>query len=221
MSFRRPLIIWGATGQAIVLEDFISSLNYQLIALFDNNRRVLSPFLDIDIYYKKNEFESWLIENTKTECEFLVAIGGGGGIDRVAISHYLIEHGLIPGSAIHPESYISKSAVLGVGCQVMTRAVVCSRVKVGDFCLINTSASIDHECQLEKGVHIGPSACLAGAVTVGEYSFIGAGATILPNIHIGKNTVIGAGSVVTKDVPDGVVYLGNPAKSIKCNRTDK
>jgi UDP-2-acetamido-3-amino-2,3-dideoxy-glucuronate N-acetyltransferase len=44
---------------------------------------------------------------------------------------------------------------------------------------------------------------------------IGANATILPGITIGENAMVGAGSVITKDVPAGVVVIGNPAKIVR------
>lgn len=46
-------------------------------------------------------------------------------------------------------------------------------------------------------------------------AWVGAGATILPGIRIGKHAVVGAASVVTKDVPDYAVAVGNPARVIK------
>ena len=52
-------------------------------------------------------------------------------------------------------------------------------------------------------------------VLIKEYAWIGAGATILPGVCIGKHAIVGAGSVVTKDVPDYAVAVGNPAKVIK------
>lgn len=52
-------------------------------------------------------------------------------------------------------------------------------------------------------------------VYIGENTWIGACAVIVPGFHIGKNCVIGAGSVVTKDVPDGVVAVGNPCRVIR------
>ena len=45
--------------------------------------------------------------------------------------------------------------------------------------------------------------------------WIGGNTVILPGVHIGSNTVIGAGSVVTKDIPDWVIAVGNPCKVIR------
>ena len=52
-------------------------------------------------------------------------------------------------------------------------------------------------------------------VYIGENTWIGAGAVIVPGVIIGKNVVIGAGSVVTKDIPDNVVAVGNPCKVLR------
>ena len=52
-------------------------------------------------------------------------------------------------------------------------------------------------------------------VHIGKNCWIGAGAIILPGITIGDNTVIGAGSVVTKDIPSGVVAVGNPCRVLR------
>jgi len=50
----------------------------------------------------------------------------------------------------------------------------------GEGCIINTSASVDHECRLEAGVHVAPGARLAGCVTAGRYATIYMGAVVLP-----------------------------------------
>ena len=52
-------------------------------------------------------------------------------------------------------------------------------------------------------------------VYIGENVWIGAGAIILPGVHIGKNSVIGAGSLVTRDVPENVLAVGNPCRVVK------
>lgn len=52
-------------------------------------------------------------------------------------------------------------------------------------------------------------------VRIGNNCWIGAGALIMPGITIGDNVVIGAGSVVTKDIPSGVVAVGNPCRILR------
>lgn len=52
-------------------------------------------------------------------------------------------------------------------------------------------------------------------VYIGENTWIGGNVVILPGVHIGKNTVIGAGSVVTKDIPDNVIAVGNPCRVLR------
>ena len=58
-----------------------------------------------------------------------------------------------------------------------------------------------------------------GAIEIKDNCFIGLGSIIMPGVTIGPNSVIGAGSVVTKDVPEGTVYAGNPARFI-CRTED-
>ena len=52
-------------------------------------------------------------------------------------------------------------------------------------------------------------------ITVGNNVWIGAGVRVMPGVTIGDNVVIGAGSVVTKDIPDNVIAVGNPCRVIR------
>ncbi len=55
----------------------------------------------------------------------------------------------------------------------------------------------------------------AHPITIGDDVWIGANVTVLPNVKIGNNVIIGAGSVVTKDIPDNVIAVGNPCKILR------
>lgn len=208
---KKKIIFWGGTGQAIMLEEALRN-NYELIALFDNNKFVNSPFNNVPIYYEWNGFLNWFKGNKNLEVFFSVAIGGKNGKSRCKIHNNLKNIGLIPINTIHDTAYVSEDAHIGEGCQILPQTSINPRVRIGECCIINTSASIDHECVLGEGVHIGPGATLAGCIEIGDYSFIGANATILPNIKVGSNVIIGAGSVVTKSIPDDSIAYGNPCK---------
>lgn len=213
----KDIILWGAAGQAIVLEEFLGKLGYRIVALFDNNRAIQSPFESVPLYYEMNGFEGWISEKGHaTDTSYIVTIANQGEV-RLNIHKKLESFGLIPILAVHPTSFIADNASVGDGCQVLADAAICARASVGVASIINTSATIEHECVLGNGVHIATGAKLSGGVEVRDFSFIGTGAIILPRVHIGKRTIIGAGSVVTGNIPDNVVAYGNPAKVIRDN----
>lgn len=58
-----------------------------------------------------------------------------------------------------------------------------------------------------------------GSIMIGDNCFLGNNVIILPGTKIGSNTIVGAGSLVTKDIPDGSVWAGNPARHI-CSLED-
>lgn len=64
-----------------------------------------------------------------------------------------------------------------------------------------------------------PDLELAGEINVGNNVFIGMGALILPSVSIGSNCIVGAYAVVTRNVPDGSIVAGNPARRI-CDTAD-
>ena len=210
------IVIWGATGQAMVLEELLSSTSAKIEVFFENDTNVNSPIEGVPIYYKEAGFNKWLstIENS-SEFYYLAAIGGNNGNARYKICERLKEAGLRPYTAIHPTAFVAKNAILGEGVQILANSNICARVKIGNNCIINTAASIDHECIIGNNVHIGPGAKLAGCVIVEDNVFIGINATILPRIRLGKNVVVGAGAVVLKDVSANIIVVGNPAKMIE------
>ena len=99
---------------------------------------------------------------------------------------------------------------------------------IGDRCRIHSGCFLE-QVTLGQDVFVGPNVvftddphpmcprykdCVGGPV-IGDFTRIGANSTILPGVKIGKNCLIGAGSVVTQDIPDHSVAVGNPAQVIK------
>lgn len=108
-------------------------------------------------------------------------------------------------------------------------------VKVGDNTVINHSGVFLDTNEINIGKHalIGPKFGLYGAIhpfdvearnegiekaktiNIGDGAWLGGKVTVVPGVSIGKHSVIGAGSVVTKDIPDDVVAVGNPCRVIR------
>lgn len=209
----KSIVFWGASGQARVLRECVSHYGFKLVALFDNNADAVSPFINVPIYYGMTGFTDWLSRNEKQDIFFLISIGGDRGKTRYLIHNKLKQH-LRPISVIHPTAFVAANAKISEGCQILANSSVCVNARLGETTIVNTGATVDHECIIGKGVHLAPGVHLAGCIEIGNFTMVGTGAVVLPHIKIGENVMIGAGSVVTRDIPDNVVAFGNPARVI-------
>lgn len=99
----------------------------------------------------------------------------------------------------------------------MSHAILCSRseIKIEDHVMIGSGVKIfDHDfhsLQYEERIKEKDRNVQTKAVLIKEGAFIGAHAIILKGVTIGRHSIIGAGAVVTKDIPDGEIWGGNPA----------
>ena len=212
-------ILWGSAGYAKVLADIIRLNRGNVVALFDNDPEAVSCLANVPLYCGASGFQEWLDRQESLEgIGAVLAIGGARGEDRQQIAQQLRSTGLCLPSLIHPAAAVSESVKHGEGCQILANAVLAADVTMGNVCIVNNSANVDHECQFGSGVHIGPGAVLCGCVTVADNTMIGAGAVVLPRLRIGGGVVVGAGAVVTRDVPDRAVVIGNPAKIMRHSR---
>ncbi|PWD50513.1 O-acetyltransferase [Serinibacter arcticus] len=88
-------------------------------------------------------------------------------------------------------------------------------ITIGDDVLVGPKVGFyTSNHALDLGERIG-GMCTARPITIGDGVWIAGGVTVLPGVSIGDGAVIGAGSVVTKDVPAGVVAVGNPARVLR------
>lgn len=210
---KKPLVFWGGTGQSKVLKEIILD-DYALIAVVDN-QEITNVHGDVELLKGQQGLLDWLELQPKVpKISFAVAIGGHRGRERVALLRNMQSFGLSAITIVHSSAFVSQTAIIGKGSQILANSSVCVNAKVGLGCIINTSASVDHDCILGEGVHIGPGARLAGEISVGDGTFIGTGAVVLPGLNIGSDVIIGAGAVVIKDVVNGAKMVGNPAKQV-------
>lgn len=135
------------------------------------------------------------------------------------------------GTKIWHFCHIQKNAKIGKNCVFGQNVNVANNVTIGNFCKIQNNVSIYEGVTLEDYVFCGPSMVFTNILDpkckypqvgaefyvktlVKEGASIGANATIVCGHTIGKHAMIGAGAVVTKDVPDYALVVGNPGKIV-------
>ena len=133
------------------------------------------------------------------------------------------------GTKIWHFSHIMKDCEIGEKCNIGQNVVISPSVKLGNNVKIQNNVSVYTGVICEDDVFLGPSMVFtnvinprSGVVRRDEYmktivkkgASIGANATIVCGNNIGKYSFIGAGAVVTKEVPDYALMVGNPAKQI-------
>lgn len=203
----QPIIIIGNGGHAKVLTECLLLQNRKIIGFLDKVDSINQygiPYLGDDS--KINTY------NPK-HIQLVNGIGSTSNLKlRKEIFLKFKQMGFEFTTVIHPSSIISTYSLVSEGVQILAGAILQPFSKIGQNSIINTKASIDHDCIIGGHCHIAPGVCISGNVIVKDESHIGTGACIIQNITIGKRAVIGAGSVVLNDISDGKKAYGVPCK---------
>ena len=201
----RILGIVGASGHGSVIADIAKKVGYESVLFFDDD-------------VSKNECGGYPVAGTTNqvigcECDVIVGIGNAEIRERIQKQLERKQKSLV--TLVHPCAVIGEGVDIGAGSVVMAGSVINPGCKIGKGCIVNTCASVDHDCILEDYVHVSVGAHLAGTVTVGHGTWIGIGATVSNNVSIPERCMIGAGAVVIKSLEEPGTYVGLPAKRIK------
>ena len=126
-------------------------------------------------------------------------------------------------------SHVMSSSVIGKNCSIGQNCFVGENVKIGDNVKVQNNVSLFDGVEVESNVFIGPSVVFTNVnkprseyptnkiydqTTVKEGASIGANSTIICGVVIGNYSFIGAGSIITKNVPNYALVVGNPGKII-------
>lgn len=141
-----------------------------------------------------------------------------------------------PGTSIWNQAQVREDARIGAECVIGKNAYVDAGVVIGDRVKVQNNVSLYHGVTVEDGVFIGPHVCFTNdkvpravnrdgslktdadwevrPTLVRFGAAVGANSTILPGVSIGRWAMVGSGSVVTHDVADYELVVGNPARRI-------
>ncbi|MDT5271706.1 MAG: hypothetical protein QOH49_3892 [Acidobacteriota bacterium] len=203
------IYVYGAGGHGKVVADILLSAGVGDVAGFvdDDECRWGSEVLGLPV----RGGGEWL-RREAANAPVAVALGIGENAVRQSVAERCRAWGLELVTPLHPSATVARSARLGAGTVVMAGARINPDAFVGEGVIVNTGAVVEHDTFVGDYAHLSPNAAMGGASRLGSRAHLGLGAVILPGIEVGDGAVIGAGAVVARDVPEGVVAFGVPAR---------
>ncbi|MGH8582041.1 MAG: acetyltransferase [Gammaproteobacteria bacterium] len=208
------IVIIGSSGHAKVIIDIVEHEGrYNIAGLLDRYRKAGEQTLGYQVLGQEEDLPE--LATSRTLRGAIVAIGDNFIRSKVAARVRDVCPDLPFVSAIHPKASIGRDASVGEGTVIMAGVTVNPCCAIGRFCILNTSASLDHDSVMEDFSSLAPRVTTGGNCRIGAYSAVGIGAVLIHDICIGEHTVIGAGAIVLKNLESFSVAYGSPAKAIR------
>ena len=210
----KDLIILGAGGVGGFLAHNLKlfSEHYNLIGFLDDDPEKN----DKEMFGSKVLGEISQIEKYNNE-----KLSVGFGIAFPSIKKIILDK--LSHLDINFPSFISQNAWLAPNIQVGKGVIIYPCVSINynciidDFAVLNMNCALGHDCKVGKYSSLAPGVNLAGYTKIGNCVEVGIGACSIQNINIGNNSIIGGQAIVTKNIPDNAVVVGNPGRIMKYN----
>tara|TARA_Y100001954_G_C15686427_1_gene540483 strand:+ start:217 stop:849 length:633 start_codon:yes stop_codon:yes gene_type:complete len=199
------LAVVGTGGHAQVVFDTALQTGWSEIVFFDEKPQDSCKKTSFNCSGSFND----LIKSKDQFDGVIVAIGDNE--IRLKKTKLLINANAQSINLVHPRSYVANNVIIGKGSVVFAGSVVQPNSRLGIANIINSTASVDHDCEFGDGVHICPGAHIAGNVKIGDECMVGVGSSIINGINLGEKSKIGAGSVVIRNVTKSTTVVGVPA----------
>ncbi|MBD3637735.1 MAG: acetyltransferase [Crocinitomicaceae bacterium] len=207
---KHKIILIGGGGHCESSIDVIESTNeYKIVGIVDEQLEVGSEVVSYPVIGKDRD----LATLTGKADYAIVTVGQIKSPEiRKHLFHSIKALGYKIPAIGADRSYVSKHASVGIGSMIFHHAIVNAKAVIGQNCIINTNALIEHHAVIGSHTHVSTSAVVNGKVTIGEDCFIGSNSVINHGLSICDHVIIGAGAVIVEDITEPGTYVGNPAR---------
>ena len=202
------IVIYGGGGHGKSVLDLLRLLGtYRVVGFLDDGLSAGEEIMHLPIMGGGEMLDELYQQGVRLAVN---AVGGIGNVKiRIKVFQRLLEASFVLPPIVHPTAFVEPSAALSPGVQVFPHAYIGSDVTVGFGSIINTSAIVSHDCQLDDFTNISPGAILAGGVKVGQRAMIGMGVTVNLGVEIGAHARIGNSATIKEDLQvNGIVRAG-------------
>ena len=211
-----PIIVIGFGGHGRVVAAALAAAGRRLIAVTD-----LHPNVVENAPKNVEVITDEILLNRYGPQEVMLALGIGSvrptneqGLTRQTVKSFQNLGYRFIGFQ-HPAAWVACDAIVSPTAQIHAGVIVQPGTTIGDFSILNTKSSVDHDCQIGAFCHVGPGSTLSGNVYVGDGSHLGTGCNVIQGIRIGIRSFVAAGATVVRNVPDLESVKGVPARSFR------
>lgn len=215
----KKIIIFGATGFAGIVAEYINSTNFAKVVAFT---------IDMDFIKGKKTFENLPLvpfDNLEkhynpADYEMLIPISPASRLKHLnSIKfHEAQSKGYNLFSFVHPTAFVADSALIGKNVIIFPHAIVEPRAIINDGVLVRSAGYVSHETEIGAFSYLAPRVAFSGKIKTGEHCFFGTNSTIRDNIVIGDDVIVGAGATVLKNLPNETVLKAAESKILPIDR---
>lgn len=208
----KKIILVGAGFNYSEINPIVKNLKdnekYKIVGILDDNKKLFKK------NYKGIQFHVGLENAPKfKDHSFVFAISSYKNINirEKLFKKMGVNKKKFP-NIIHKSVILENDVKMGYGNIIYPNSIICSKTKINDFCILTYSTILAHNVQLNSFSVLGSRSTILNNTKVGKAVFFGASVTVGENLKIGNSSKIIMGSVVTSDVKNKKLAIGNPAK---------